>query len=107
MKTRLYLFILGVILILAGILTVVFCPPLWVIGSIVITLGIIVLLIVKLYSKLHCHHKLLYHILTVLGLILILLGSLVLAISPVILLGLTLIAVGILFLELGLYFLID
>ncbi|MGE5328954.1 MAG: hypothetical protein ACM3KR_05550 [Deltaproteobacteria bacterium] len=107
MKIRLYLLLLGVILLIAGILTVIFIPPLWVIGSIVIALGLIILLLVKLYPKLHCHHKLLYHILTILGLTLILLGAAVLAISPVLLLGLTLIAVGIILLELGLLFLID
>ena len=107
MNLRLCLFVLGTILLLAGILTLLFCPPLWLIGLGVAITGFIVLIIAKLLPNLHCHKKLLYHVLTVLGLVLILLGALVLAISPVIILGLTLIAVGILLLEIGLFFIID
>lgn len=107
MKIHLFLLSLGVILILTGLLSILLCPSLWLIGLGTAISGLLLILIARKPLKIHCHKKHLFHILTALGFLLVLLGALTLTITPIVFLGITHIAVGIILLELGLVLLID
>jgi len=103
----LFLFVLSITLLATGFLMILLLPSLLLIGIAVVSIGLAVLFITKLFSKLHCHNRFLYHALTVQGFILSLLGAVVLALSPILIISLILVVAGILLLEIGLHFLID